>query len=613
MNAYEEQEYTKQLDLSLWKRILQFARPHWKLVLGLCISISLTAIIDLSLPLFSKIAIDTFITAHRTKDLWLFITINGLLAVLQGFNVGFFILFADKLAIQICYDVRKMGFKKLQELSFSFYDLTPVGNIMARMNSDVNRLSDVIGWGLVDTLWSVLVGIGTLITMFILDWRLALIVAAIMPVVMMVSVYFQKRILKNYRAVRRVNSQITGSFNEGIMGARTTKTLVREDANFDEFRALTSEMRTLSIRSAVLSAIYMPIIMILGSVTTAAILWWGGVNIQSMTITFGTLTAFIGYASQFFEPMRNLARIFSEMQSAQAAGERIVGLLDTPVSVTDTQEVMQCYGDVFAPHRENWEPIEGEVRFEDVTFSYVEGEEVLHRFNLDVKAGDTIAIVGETGSGKSTIVNLVCRFYEPTSGRILIDGKDYKDRSQLWLQSNLGYVLQTPHLFSGTIRENIRYAKMDATDEEVQSAADLVHASGFIQKLEKGFDTEVGEGGNRLSTGEKQLVSFARAILANPRIFVLDEATSSIDTETEQLIQNAIQNVLQGRTSFIIAHRLSTIRSADRILVIDDGHIIEDGTHTQLIRARGNYYQLYTNQFMEESTQSVLDSANNTI
>ncbi|MDD2649194.1 MAG: ATP-binding cassette domain-containing protein, partial [Eubacteriales bacterium] len=267
------------------------------------------------------------------------------------------------------------------------------------------------------------------------------------------------------------------------------------------------------------------------------------------------------------------------------------------------------FGDNFHPKRENWPKLVGDIDFKNVSFQYKDGEKVLDDFSLSVKAGQTIALVGETGSGKSTIVNLICRFYEPTSGEILIDGVNYKKRSQLWLQSNLGYVLQQPHLFSGTVRENIRYGRLEATDEEVEKAADMVNATPFIKKLDKGFDTDVGEGGGRLSTGEKQLISFARAILANPAIFVLDEATSSVDTETEQIIQHAIQTVLTGRTSFIIAHRLSTIRNADRILVISHGKVMEDGTHHQLIAKQGMYYNLYTNQFQDEKGAEILKNA----
>jgi ATP-binding cassette subfamily B protein len=316
--------------------------------------------------------------------------------------------------------------------------------------------------------------------------------------------------------------------------------------------------------------------------------------------------AFISYTVLFFQPIRDLARIFADFQSAQASAERILSLISSVPEIQDRPEVIEQYGNMYEPKPENWPGIRGNITFQGVSFAYKEGEQVLSDFNLDVKPGETIALVGETGSGKSTIVNLACRFYEPTEGQVLVDGADYRERSLGWLQSNLGYVLQTPHLFSGTIKENIRYGRLDATDEEIVQAAKLVNAHEFILKLENGYDTEVGEGGGRLSTGEKQLVSFARAILANPRIFVLDEATSSVDTEAEQKIQDAIHNVLEGRTSFIIAHRLSTIREADRILVLRDGQVVEAGSHHELLQQEGYYYRLYTNQFMEEYETEVL-------
>jgi ATP-binding cassette subfamily B protein len=506
----------------------------------------------------------------------------------------------------VCYDLRETGFKRLQELSYSYYDRTPVGWIMARMTSDVQRLSETLSWGFTDLIWGFSMMVFIMAALFAMNWKLALISLSVVPVLAVVSVYFQKRILDAYRVVRKTNSQITGGFNEGIQGARTTKTLVREKRNLGEFEGLTGNMRKSAITAAVLSALYMPLVMILGSIGTGLALWFGGQRVMLEVMSYGTLVAFISYTVQFFEPIREMARIFAELQYAQASAERVMSLVDTEPEIVDSKEVIEKMGDVFSPKVKNWPPVKGDIKFENVTFKYKDGEKVLENFNLHVRTGETIALVGETGSGKSTIVNLVCRFYEPTEGRILIDNVDYRNRSQLWLQSNLGYVLQTPHLFSGTIRENIRYGRLDATDEEVEEAARLVHADEFIKKLEKQYDTEVGEGGGRLSTGEKQLISFARAILANPRIFVLDEATSSIDTETEQIIQSAIQKVLKGRTSFIIAHRLSTIRSADRILVIRDGKIIEEGNHYQLIKKKGYYYNLYTNQFKEEQEKQLL-------
>ena len=601
-SALLEQDYDKdvKVDLSIWKRLFQYAFRYKKNTTILIVINILIAIVDIIYPLMSRYAIDTFIEGETTKGLPFFVVLYLCLIAFQAFGVYLFVARAGRIEMDVSYDIRQEGFRKLQELSFSFYDKTAVGYLMARMVSDVGRLSEMIAWRALTYV------IGVTAAMLVLNWKLALLALAVIPPLAVISMYFRKKILKYQRRVRKTNSRITGAFNEGIMGAMTTKTLVREEANYSEFRELTGEMRRTSIRAAVLSAMFMPIVMFLGSIGTGLALYRGGHAVLMGTLSWGTLSAFISYTMNFFEPVQQIAGILAELQSAQASAERVISLIDTPCEIMDTPEVIAKYGDSFNPKRENWEKIRGEVEFKHVSFAYKGGEKVLADFNLHVEAGETIALVGETGAGKSTIVNLVCRFYEPTEGQVLIDGKDYRERSQLWLQDSLGYVLQTPHLFSGTIADNIRYGRKDASDEEVRAAARMVHAEDFILKQEHGYDTEVGEGGVRLSTGEKQLISFARVILADPRIFVLDEATSSIDTETEQLIQDAITKVLQNRTSFIVAHRLSTIRNADRILVIRGGKITESGTHRELLNLHGYYYDLYTTQFREEAANEIL-------
>lgn len=610
-SALQEKEYDQKVDFSIWKRLIRYALHSKPLVIRTMISLVIVAAGDLVYPLLSKYAIDNIIAGSHTERILPFALVYAAVVVIQGLCVMLFILGSGKLEMNIAYEIRQDAFRRLQELSFSYYDKTAVGYIMARMVADVGRLSELIAWSVVDILWSSLYVLGIIAVMLKLKWQLALIVIAVLPPLAVICVYFQKKILKHYRDVRKQNSKITGALNEGIVGAVTTKTLVREERNCREFKAETGRMRKSSIKAAVLSAMFTPIVMCLGAIGTGLALYAGGISVIGKwaaigTITVGTLATFISYSTGIFDPIQQLAGIFAEMQSAQASAERVITLIDTESDVTDTKEVIEKYGDSFDPKRENWEDIEGAVTFENVSFAYKEGEKVLKDFSLDVKPGENIALVGETGAGKSTIVNLVCRFYEPTEGRILIDGVDYRDRSQLWLQDRLGYVLQQPHLFSGTIADNIRYGRPDAPFEEVVSAAKLVHADEFIMKQEKGYDTEVGEGGARLSTGQKQLISFARVILADPRIFVLDEATSSIDTETEQLIQNAITKVLKGRTSFIVAHRLSTIRSADRILVIRGGRIEEMGSHKELMKLHGYYYDLYTTQFKKDALDDIL-------
>ncbi|MEA4913190.1 MAG: ABC transporter ATP-binding protein [Christensenella sp.] len=612
----EEQDFAaKKIDWNVWKRLYRYALQHKKLFFTVIVALVAVAAIDISYPLFTSYAIDHFVVPKSLAGLGKFALLYLSVILVQSSGVITFITFAGKLEMAIAYNIRQDGFLRLQELSFSYYDKTAVGYIMARMMSDISRLSDMIAWSLVDVLWSLLYAIGCIITMFVLSWKLALISLAVLPLLAFISIKLQKLMLKHQRESRKLNSRITGAFNEGIMGAVTTKTLVREEANANEFNELTGKMRHATIKSALVSASFFPIIMSLGAVGTGLALTLGGqgvLNPQTAFIgalTAGTLVAFISYCTQIFDPIQQLANILAEMLGSQASAERVISLLNTESAITDSAEILEKYGDIMHPKTENWEPITGNITFDHVTFQYKNGERVLNDFSLDVKAGQTIALVGETGAGKSTIVNLLCRFYEPTEGEIRIDGTDYRKRSQLWLQSSLGYVLQTPHLFSGTIQDNIRFGKPDATDEEVKQAARLVHAEPFILQQEKGYETEIGESGARLSTGQKQLLSFARVVLKNPRIFVLDEATSSIDTETEQLIQHAITHILKDRTSFIVAHRLSTIRTADRILVIRNGKIQESGTHEELLKKRGYYYDLYTQQFCEDRTAESLGSA----
>jgi len=609
MSVFEEQEYTKKFDWQLWKKLLRFTFPYKKHLFFLGAVMIIIGGIDAIFPLMSRYAIDHFIIPQTTEGIKKFILLYALIITIQGINVWFLVATAGRLDMFVCYDIRKVGFQRLQELEFAYYDRTPVGWLMARMTTDVSRLGDVVAWFVVDSVWGLTMIFVASGLMLYLNWRLALITMLVAPPLVMISIYFQKRILNAYRRVRKINSRITSAFNEGITGARTTKTLVREAENLKEFQVETGSMYQSAVRAAIFSSLYLPIVLTLGSVGTGLALWFGGQGVLMKTISFGTVVAFISYTVQFFEPINHIARVLAEFQQAQASAERTMSMIDTKPVIQDTAEVIHKYGSIFSPKKEKWPAIKGDISFRNVTFAYKEGETVLENFNLDIRAGETVALVGETGSGKSTIINLACRFYEPTGGKILIDGIDYRQRSLLWLHSHLGYVLQTPHLFSGTIKDNIRYGRLNATDEEVMKAARLVRAHDFIAQLTDGYETEVGEGGSRLSMGQKQLISFARAILANPRIFVLDEATSSVDTETEQIIQEAIQKVLTGRTSFIIAHRLSTIRSADRILVIKNGKIIEEGDHRHLLRHKGYYYRLYTNQFMDEQETQLLNVA----
>lgn len=605
MNEWEEKEYTKNLDWQSWKKLIAYIKPYKKLMIVLAMIMVLNAGVDAAFPLFTKYAVDHFVVGQTTQGIGLFSLAFFLMIFFQAVNIYFLIYIAGKVEMGVSYDIRKRGFQKLQELSYSYYDQTPIGWIMSRMTSDSSRLSETLSWGLVDMSWGFSMMTGIIAIMFWMNWKLALVSLSVTPVLVIASIWFQKRILKNYRQVRKINSKLTGMINEGIVGAKTTKTLVREDLNFEEFKNTTGQMYSASVRSALVSALYMPVVLTLGAIGTGLVLWKGGDLLMLKIVSIGTLLAFIQYTVQFFDPIYELARIFSELQGAQAAAERLLTLLETEIEITDREDVEKLYGTVYQPKKEQYPELKGNIEFRDVCFSYKNGEKVFENFNLRIKAGQTVALVGETGSGKTTLVNLICRFYEPQAGEILIDGVEYRDRALHWLHSNLGYVLQSPHLFSGTIEDNIRYGNLNATQEDIERAAEIVQADSFIRDLPEGYKTKIGEGGNGLSTGQKQLLSFARAIIANPSIFVLDEATSSIDTEMEKLIQNAIRLVLKSRTSLIVAHRLSTIIDADQIVVLKNGEIVEMGRHRELIMKKGYYYQLYTRQFLQEKEKEI--------
>lgn len=588
------------LNTTLWRKILKLlSRSKKNLYLALAF-ISVEAFIGVCLPMLNRVAIDVYFTGEgTTTQIMMFAGFYTALVALQAFVVYKFILYAGKVEMEVSFFTRQTIMEKLQNLSFSFFDKTPSGWVMARLTSDVARLSEILSWSLVDLVWGFAMMIALTMVMLVINWQLALVVLLVVPFVYLVSAWFQKRILINYRKSRAVNSKITAAFSEGISGAKTTKTMALETMHYSEFKTLTSEMKSRTMRAIILNSMYVPIVSLLSSIGNAGVIWAGGSMALSGVIQIGTMILFTQYAGQFFEPLRNISGILAQLQMAQASAERVLSLMETESDLVDKDYVVEKYGTILDPKEEAYEPIVGDIEFKNVSFHYNESEPILKNFNLTVKPKQRIALVGETGSGKSTIVNLICRFYEPVSGEILIDNVDYRERSIGWLHSHLGYVLQSPHLFSGSVIDNIRYGRLDATDEEIYEAAKLVDAHDFIINLENGYNTDVGEGGGRLSTGQKQLISFARALLANPSIFVLDEATSSIDTETEAVIQHAVENVLREKTSFIIAHRLSTIVSCDRILVIKKGKIVEDGNHEELMALDGYYNQLYTNQFAE--------------
>ncbi|GHT01875.1 ABC transporter ATP-binding protein [Synergistales bacterium] len=588
--TYDDEIYNKPLSMGVWRAIWPFLTPYRAGVARAMAFMTICSLIDVSIPLYQKYFIDTFILPSKTDGLFVLVMLGAGVMALNFFCVMALARTAISVEMGISRDLKKACFDRLQLLSISYYNKTPVGYIISRVLSDTDKIGLIIAWGLLDMMWGLSYVIFALISMLALEFRLGIWLVVMAPFMTLATMWFQGKILSRNRRVRHTNSMITASFNEGILGARTSKTLVIEDINIREFSGLSASMYRESVGAAFWSALYTPVIMTFGAFAVSVMLVKGGRDVSAGRIAIGAMSAMITYAVAIFEPIRHLSHFFSDATSTQANIERVDALLKQEIEIQDSPEVVRVYGDSFNPKRENWERLSGDVRFDDISFRYSkDGQEVLSHFNLDIRAGTRVALVGETGAGKSTIVNLATRFFEPTSGRILIDGRDYRERSQLWLHSNIGYVLQTPHLFSGSVRENICYGRPDATEEDIMRALRVSCADNVVDRLQGGLDSDVGEGGDRLSVGEKQLISFARAVLTDPRIFVLDEATSSVDTETEMLIQRAIAQVLRGRTSFLIAHRLSTIREADLILVISGGKIVERGTHEELLRLGGRY------------------------
>ncbi|MBR0305815.1 MAG: ABC transporter ATP-binding protein [Lachnospiraceae bacterium] len=591
-------------------KLLPYLKPYrgiifWMITLGFA-----GGLVDIILPLFQEYAIDYFI-AKQTLDtmntfVWVYLGVLAFQVIANGISA----YQACQIEMYVGRDMKRESFNHLQTLAFSYFNQNSVGYIHARVMSDTNRIGALVSWSLMNGVWYISYIIGAIFVMLKTNAKLAFWVLLIVPVIAVVAQMFQMKLVTLNHKIREVNSQITSNFNEGITGAKTTKTLVIEKKMEDSFNRTTEEMELRSVHATHYRALFASMISFASSVALALVLWQGGRITMEGIMEIGTLSVFMSYALGMMEPIQWIVRSISDLITVQVNVERFSTLMETQSDVCDSKEVEALYGDSFEPKCENWEPLHGDITFEDVSFKYPDGDEyVLEHFNLHIPQGTNVAIVGETGAGKSTLVNLVCRFFEPTSGRVLIDDRDARERSQLWLHSNIGYVLQTPHLFSGSVLENLRYGNPNATMEQIEDAVRNVSADEVIARMEHGYESNVGEGGDLLSTGEKQLLSFARAILADPRIFVLDEATSSIDTVTEKKIQDATDCLMKGRTSFVIAHRLSTIRQADIILVIKNGKIIEQGSHKELIAKRGEYYNLYTKQYQEELINQAMQTA----
>jgi len=591
---FEEEEFDTQFNGRTVLRILALAKPHWYWAAGFILTIALVSILDSYFTFLSKRIVDEGIQAGNLAALRGIVTQYGMLIFVQACGVFTFIYLAGVLGERIRYDLRQKMFNHLQDLSLSYYNKTPVGWIMSRVTSDSERVAELVTWGFLDTTWGIMNIAAATGFMLYINWRLGLIVLLVIPALVIIASLFQKKIILQYRLVRKINSKITGAYNENISGMRVVKAFGREDRNIAEFGELTGEMYRSGYRAAWLSALFFPTVQLISSLALASIVWYGGLQAQVGALTIGGIQAFISYVVFMLWPIQEMSRVYAEMQHAIASAERMFSLIDAIPDVTDK------------PGAIDPGTIQGDIIFDHVDFAYEEGDPVLKDFYLHIRRGETIALVGPTGGGKSTIVNLLCRFFEPTGGDVCIGGRDYRDLSLKAIQSRVGIVLQTPHLFSGSVRENIRYGKLKASDEEIEAAARLAGAHEFITKLEKGYNDDVGEGGNMLSVGQKQLISLARAVLRQPEVFIMDEATSSVDTLTEALIQAGMEHLMEGRTSIVIAHRLSTIKRADRILVIKDGAIAEMGNHADLLRKGGHYYRLYTSQFRNQLEQEYI-------
>ena len=582
--------------------------PFLKHVRGQILMMVLLAVgsscIDITIPQFQRYALDTFVSEGSMATILPFV-LSYIAMILLAAAVNYISCSqATIVEMKVNRELRQVGFRHLQTLSFSYFNQNSVGYIHARLMSDTGRIGGLVSWWLIDCTWRISYLLGAVFVMLRMNAKLALMVLTTVPLLILLFAIFQKRLEEVNHEVREINSKITGNFNEGIMGAKTIKSLAIEDKMEQRFTEQTGNMRNRAIRASRLRGLFAGTMNFASSAALAIVLWKGGyIAVEEI----GTFSVFMSYAQGMMEPLRWLVDIVSDLITTQVNIERFTNLLAVQSDVIDTPEVVEKYGDCFEPKTENWEPIRGDIEFQDVSFRYPDGEEtVLESFSLKIPFGSHIAIVGETGAGKSTLVNLVCRFYEPTEGQLLIDGRDARERSQLWLHSAIGYVLQTPHLFSGTVRENLLMGNPNASEAEIMEAIRMVSADEVIAHLEKGLDTDVGEGGDLLSTGEKQLISFARAILADPRILILDEATASVDTMTEAKIQTAMERVTKGRTTLMIAHRLSTVRNTDLILVVKNGKIVEQGTHAALLTKKGYYHELYTRQYEDEATAKIL-------
>ena len=584
-----EEQLDTGYDPKVARRLFQFLKPYTGRMIGALALMIIVTASAVSGPYFVKLAIDDGINAKDPIALRNIMLAYLVVSTIQlGFNF-WRVRIMSRVGQYVLYDVRTAMFAHLQKLSLSFYNRYSVGRVITRVINDVGTLREFITWAVLAIVRNLLGIVGTIIAMLALNLKLSLITFAVLPIMIWATIAFRNIARKNYRRVRAAVSWANSVLAENVNGVRVVQAFSRQGHNYNHFSGYINRyFLETSLDAAWVASLYTPVVDILGALATALVVYIGGTAVLGESITAGVLIAFVLYIDRFFEPIRDLSRRFDTLQSTMAGGERIIALLDTPVEVQDAENAKEL------------ETVTGGVRFENVSFHYSDDPTlVLDQIDLDIKAGETVALVGETGAGKTTIVKLLTRFHDPTDGCLLVDGVDLRTATQQSLRRQMGMVLQDPFLFNGSVKENILFGRLDASDEDVIAAARAVGAHEFIVNLKNGYDTSVEEGGATLSVGQRQLISFARALLSNPRILILDEATSSVDTQTEQIIQKALATLLQGRTSFVIAHRLSTITSADKIVVIDGGRIVEQGTHAELLDLKGRYYELYKTGFQE--------------